>query len=159
MVKLQFDFQLLFEGGTHRLPSKILFSLSGSIITGWWRHLECWRGKLWHITAAAAAAAKSLQLGLTLCDPMDYRVSLSVCPWDSLGKYAGVGCHFLLWGIFSTQRSNPCLLQLLHCRWILYCWAFKEGFCYILKWQRKSSGLYYSSYKGTNSIAGASSLV
>ena len=26
----------------------------------------------------------------------------------------GVGCHFLLQGIFLTQRSNPCLLYLLH---------------------------------------------
>ena len=31
------------------------------------------------------------------------------CPWDS-----GVGCHFLLHGIFLTQGSNPCLLCLLH---------------------------------------------
>ena len=29
----------------------------------------------------------------------------------------GVGCHFLLQGIFSTQGSNP---GLLHCRQILY---------------------------------------
>ena len=26
-------------------------------------------------------------------------------------------------GIFPTQRSNPCLLHLLHCRRILYCWG------------------------------------
>ena len=26
----------------------------------------------------------------------------------------GVGCHFLFWGIFLTQGSNPCLLHLLH---------------------------------------------
>ena len=25
----------------------------------------------------------------------------------------GVGCHFLLWGIFLTQGSNLCLLHLL----------------------------------------------
>ena len=29
------------------------------------------------------------------------------CPWDSPGKNTGVGCHFLLQGIFLTQRSNP----------------------------------------------------
>ena len=40
-----------------------------------------------------------------------------LCPWGSPGKNAGVGSHFLLWGIFLTQGLNPCLLQ---CRWILY---------------------------------------
>ena len=29
-------------------------------------------------------------------------------------KNTGVGCHFLLWGIFPTQGSNLCLLCLLH---------------------------------------------
>ena len=33
---------------------------------------------------------------------------------DSPGKYTGVGCHFLLQGIFLTQGSNPPLLHLLH---------------------------------------------
>ena len=36
------------------------------------------------------------------------------CPWDSVGKDTGVGCHALLQGIFLTQGSNPCLLHLLH---------------------------------------------
>ena len=31
-----------------------------------------------------------------------------------LGKRTGVGCHFLLQGIFQTQESNSCLLHLLH---------------------------------------------
>ena len=30
------------------------------------------------------------------------------------GKNNGVGCHFLLQGIFPSQESNLCLLQLLH---------------------------------------------
>ena len=33
------------------------------------------------------------------------------------GKNTGMGCHFLLQGIFPTQGSN---LALLHCRQILY---------------------------------------
>ena len=37
-----------------------------------------------------------------------------ICPWDSLGKNPGVGCHVLLHGIFLTQGSEPCLLYLLH---------------------------------------------
>ena len=36
------------------------------------------------------------------------------CPRDFLGKNSGVGCHFLLQGIFPAQRSNPCLSHLLH---------------------------------------------
>ena len=40
-----------------------------------------------------------------------------LCPWNSPGKNTGVGCDFLLQGIFLTQESN---LGLLHCRQILY---------------------------------------
>ena len=43
----------------------------------------------------AAAAAKSRQLCLTLCDPIDSSPPGSR-PWDSPGKNTGVGCHFLL---------------------------------------------------------------
>ena len=35
-----------------------------------------------------------------------------LCPWNSLGKNTGVGCHALLQGIFPTQGSNPDLLHL-----------------------------------------------
>ena len=40
--------------------------------------------------------------------------------WDSPGKNTGVGCYALLQGIFLTQESNPYLLCVLHCRWILH---------------------------------------
>ena len=43
-----------------------------------------------------------------------------LCPWDFPGKNTGVGCHFLLQGIFLTEGSNYCLCCLLHCRWVLY---------------------------------------
>ena len=45
-----------------------------------------------------------------------------LCPWDFPGKDTRVGCHFLLQGIFLTQRSNP---GLLHCRQILYWLSYK----------------------------------
>ena len=35
-------------------------------------------------------------------------------PWDSTGKYTGVGCHFLFQGTFPTQGSNHCLFYPLH---------------------------------------------
>ena len=38
----------------------------------------------------------------------------ALCPGSSLGKNTGVGCHFLLQGIFSTQGSNLSLLYLLN---------------------------------------------
>ena len=42
------------------------------------------------------------------------------CPWDFPGKNTGVGCHFLLQGIFLTQGSNSCLLVSCIDRWIVY---------------------------------------
>ena len=30
-----------------------------------------------------------------------------VCPWNSVGKNTGVGCHSLLPGIFPVQGLNP----------------------------------------------------
>ena len=43
---------------------------------------------------------------------------------DFPGKNTGVGCHFLLQGIFLTQGWNP---YLLHCRQIYYSWASREA--------------------------------
>ena len=37
-----------------------------------------------------------------------------LCPWDSLDKNTGVGCHALLQGILLTQGTNPHILCLLH---------------------------------------------
>ena len=51
----------------------------------------------------------------TLCDPKEPTRLLSL--WSSPGKNTGVGCHFLLQGIFPPQGLN---LGLLHCRQILY---------------------------------------
>ena len=42
-------------------------------------------------------------------------ISLQIfCLWDFPGKNTGVGCHFLLQGIFLTQELDS---GLLHCRW------------------------------------------
>ena len=58
--------------------------------------------------------AKSLQLCLTRCDPLDRSPPGSSVPEDSPGKNTGVGCHSLLQGIFLTQGLNLSLLRLLH---------------------------------------------
>ena len=55
---------------------------------------------------------------LILWDSMDCSQPGSSVHGDSPGKNTGVGCHFLFQGIFPTQGPN---LDLLHCRWILYC--------------------------------------
>ena len=55
-------------------------------------------------------------------------------PWDFPGKSTGVGCHFLLQGIFPTQWLN---LGLPYCRQVLYhlshqgiyLWLKKEWKC------------------------------
>ena len=50
------------------------------------------------------------KLHLTLCDPMD--PARLLYPWDFPGKNTGVGCSFLLQGIFLTQEINQSLLHL-----------------------------------------------
>ena len=37
---------------------------------------------------------------------MDCSLPRLFCPWDYPGKNTGVGCYFLLQGIFPTQESN-----------------------------------------------------
>ena len=54
---------------------------------------------------------------LTLLQPHGLQASRLLCPWNSPGKNAGVGCCFLLQGIFPLQESN---LGFLHWRQILY---------------------------------------
>ena len=46
----------------------------------------------------------------SFASPMPVRL---LYPWDFPGKDTGMGCHFLLQGIFPTQGLNPHLLHLL----------------------------------------------
>ena len=59
---------------------------------------------------------------LTLLWPHGLQPTRLFCPWDFPGKDTGVGCHFLLQGIFPTQGSNP---GLLHWRQIPYRLSYK----------------------------------
>ena len=52
-----------------------------------------------------------------------------LCPWDFPGKNTGVGCHFLLQGIFLIQGLNQCLLGLLTGGFFTNC-ATWETVCY-----------------------------
>ena len=53
----------------------------------------------------------------TICNQWAVACTKLLCPWNSPGKNTGVGCHFLLQGIFLTQGLNP---GLTHCRQTLY---------------------------------------
>ena len=53
----------------------------------------------------------------TLLWPQGLSSTRLLCPWDFPGKNTGVGCHFLLQGIFLSQGLN---LGVLHFRWMLY---------------------------------------
>ena len=67
----------------------------------------------WRVSCCCCLRAGSR---LTL-RPRGLQPTRLLCPWAFPGKNTGVGCHFLLQGIFPTQGSNP---GLLHCRQILY---------------------------------------
>ena len=59
-------------------------------------------------SAMTYVRAQSLQSHPTLCNPKG--PTRLLCPWGSPGQNAGVGCHFLLQGIFPTHGSNLHLL-------------------------------------------------
>ena len=65
-----------------------------------------------HIACMHACSVS--QLCLTLSDTMDCSPPSSSCPWGFPGMNTGVGCRFILQGIFLTQASNPRLLCLLY---------------------------------------------
>ena len=64
-------------------------------------------------------SAKSLQLCLTLCNPVDCSPPGSLSTGFS-SKNTGVGCRALLQGTFPTPGSNPRLLRLLRWQAALY---------------------------------------
>ena len=55
--------------------------------------------------------------------PHGLQTTRLLCPWSSPGRNTGVGCHFLLHGIFPSQGSNTAIL---HCRLFNH-WATREA--------------------------------
>ena len=78
------------------------------------------------------------QLCLPLCDPVDCSRPGSSVHEIPKGKNTGVGCHFLLQGIFATQGSNPALQ---HCRWSLYHLSHQGCLCAL--YDRKYISTFY----------------
>ena len=93
-----------------------VFKLADSFcIANWWGRFLCTQMSILFpelrtpnvnstVYPAAAAAAKSLQLCLTLWLHRRQPTRL-LCPWDSPGKNTGVGCHFLLRMHFKQKSS------------------------------------------------------
>ena len=52
--------------------------------------------------------------------PHGLQPSRLLCPWNYPGKNTGVGCHFLLQGIFPIQDQTLVSCSSSHCRRILY---------------------------------------
>ena len=65
-----------------------------------------------------SSEVKSLSRARLFATPSIVACTKLLHPWDFQGKSTGVGCHFLLQGIFPTQGLNP---GLSHCRQTLYC--------------------------------------
>ena len=71
-------------------------------------HVDMFSNEINDITLRACSLmSDSLQ-------PYGLQPVLLLSMWDSLGKITGVGCHFLLQGIYPTQGLNPRFLRLLH---------------------------------------------
>ena len=73
--------------------------------------------KIWAPLSKTSSSCLATKSCLSFFDPTDYSLPGSFCPWGFPGKNTGVGCHFLLQGIFPTQGSNP---RLLHWQVIIY---------------------------------------
>ena len=61
-------------------------------------------------TVISITTCSVTQSWLTLCDPCGLWPARLLCPWDFPGQNTGVGCHFLLQGIFPTKGLNLRLL-------------------------------------------------
>ena len=76
--------------------------------------------------------------------PHGLQPSKLLCPWDFPAENPGVGCHFLLQGIFLTQVSDSCLLSLLH--WqvdslpLMPLGKPKRRYLYLKFWKEKREG-------------------
>ena len=124
------------------------WSFSGSQLCPWCR-FECPAATLctfchYHNTYSESESVSLLLMSDSLW-PHGLQPAKLLCPWNSLGKSAAVGYHFLLQGIFLTQGSN---LGLPHCREILYCLNHQETpWCPSLGFSRQEhwSGLPFPS--------------
>ena len=86
--------------GSAKTLNNILFS-----VWEWQLSLHSARSVLLLEADIYTMRACSVVLLVTLCDPIDCSLP-ALCLWKFPGKNTGVGCHFLLQGIFPTQGLN-----------------------------------------------------
>ena len=127
-----------------------------------------------------AAAAKSIQSRLTLCNPIGGSPQRLPCPWDSPGKNTGAGCHFLLQCMkvkseSEVPQSSPTLIDPMNCSLLgssvhgifqarVLEWgaiAFSDVYAYIHTyfqelWTFLIVKTVYSCFKGISSILASS---
>ena len=85
----------------------------------WWTAIATWtclqQRPVWQVASTKLMIRPEsivfAQLCPALCDPLDYSPPGSSIHRDSPGENTELGCHFLLQGIFATQRLS---LHLLH---------------------------------------------
>ena len=82
---------------------------------------------VWDLLLLFNSESEVTQLCPTLWDPMECSLPGSSIHRIFPGKNTGVGCHFLLQGIFPIQGSNQ---GLLHLRQTLYCLSHQESSFY-----------------------------
>ena len=70
-----------------------------------------------------------------------------LCALNFPGKHTGVGCHFLLQGIFLTQGLNP---SLLHYRQMLYHLSYQEGPKGLKQCNKKIRFSFYKDHVGSS---------
>ena len=86
----------------HILPIRLAFILKlkpSVVMSGRKRPLHTVLIKQWNWNWSHSVVSDSLR-------PRGLQPTRLLHPWDSPGKNTGVGCHFLLQGIFPTQGSN-----------------------------------------------------
>ena len=75
-----------------------------------YRHL-CYIGDVLDIIVDRSVQFTSIAQSCPTLQPHESQHARLLCPWDSPGKNTGVGCHFLLQGIFPSEGSNPRVLH------------------------------------------------
>ena len=94
---------IFFSRGSSRRRNRTLVSCIAGRCFAFWANCARTQHNMWVVSY------------VWLCDAMDCSPPGSSCPWDFPGKNTGVGCCFLLQGIFLTLGRNSSLLHLL--RW------------------------------------------
>ena len=98
------------SGPTHGTCSQLMDRINSSF------------SRTWDVLSVCAHSVISHSLW-----PQGLQPARLLCPWNFSGKNTGVGCHFLLQGIFLIQRWNLCV-SWVSCtgRWVLYHYATWE---------------------------------